>query len=260
MESVARASSLETITYFINSGERSQQRMGPETIAIIMTAIGTAVGAATKVVLSSKKKKKKRELEEFAAEERRSLEDASEDDFKASGSLIASVVQHNDVVQAMVSQANIYEAMLDCMDSIGAARMILTHANNCGDRILYTATKLYATVFAEVRENTPPVRQFWNGRELNDPFYVLMLRDLVRHGSTTLVTKDLDDYESKELKGSYEVGGIEMSEIQLVHVQPGKIWYLSAGFKDTPKTNHKTHLTDCSSVIARELSTVFDVD
>lgn len=166
--------------------------------------------------------------------------------------LTPSLGIRNDVIDALVAQADIYTALNEGLVKTGAQRILLIHANNCGDRILYSSTQLYATVFSEVYNNAPPIRRYYQRRPIIDPHYLSMLRDLSSNRKTVLITSKLDDH--MEVKSTYVNANIEEAHIYLAHIETGKIWYISAAFEKPPKDKSVIDyaLLNC----ANEISTI----
>ncbi len=158
----------------------------------------------------------------------------------------------NDVLDALVAQADIYTALGEAIEKTGAKRLLLLHANNCGDRILYTATQLYATVFAEVHNGAPPVRKYYQGRPIVDPHYLMMLRKVAQERKAILIVDEMSD--DMEIKSVYQRANIEEAHVYLTHVETGKIWYISAGFENKPTDPHTDMLLkDCANQICNIL-------
>ena len=157
----------------------------------------------------------------------------------------------NDVLDALVAQADIYTALSEAIEKTGAKRLLLLHANNCGDRILYSATQLYATVFAELHNGAPPVRKYYQERPIVDPHYLMMLRKIAQERKAILVVDELSD--DMEIKSAYQRANIQEAHVYLTHIEVGKIWYISAGFEDTPNPHTDVILKDCANQICNIL-------
>ncbi len=136
------------------------------------------------------------------------------------------------ITNAMRGQAQVYSALSLARESLGADRLLLLATHNGGDKVEQVGTRLYVSVFAEVRgEDTPQVLLDWNARRVNRD-YLNFLVDLRRRKALKMTPEELEREPNHHLRDMYRRDGLSCSMIVEVGTTTGKYWFLSASYRE----------------------------